>query len=291
MNSRSGEPVSAMEKKLFVTDLDGTLFNDGRTISDRDRRTLEELRKKGVATAIATGRSLWSLVRALAHIGMDLESIPVDYLVFATGAGTMALPGRRLLEQHDIPEPEVAQLCAYFSGQEMDFMVHRAIPDTHYFLYKQHGRDNPDFWDRVALYREFATPLDDHGALSGAATEVLAVLPGEPDRSCLEQIKIDLCGFSVIHATSPVDHASLWVEVFHPKVSKGRAVQRLACRLGISREHVIAVGNDYNDQDLLSWAGKGFITANGAGDLLDRFENTASNNDSGVSEAAQLAGL
>jgi hydroxymethylpyrimidine pyrophosphatase-like HAD family hydrolase len=45
------------------------------------------------------------------------------------------------------------------------------------------------------------------------------------------------------------------------------------------------VGNDYNDLDLLEWAGSSFVVANAPPDLTDRFPTVASNDDCGVAEA------
>ena len=133
--------------------------------------------------------------------------------------------------------------------------------------------------------------MNSHSPIFESATEVLAVVPEKLGSQDVEKIRSDLAGFSVIHATSPLDHRSSWIEVFNSEVSKSRCVERLAKRLGIGRENVVAVGNDYNDQDLLDWAGQGFLTANGQAELKPCFRIVGSNNESGVSQAAEQAGL
>ncbi|MCG8615242.1 MAG: HAD hydrolase family protein, partial [Desulfobacterales bacterium] len=107
----------------------------------------------------------------------------------------------------------------------------------------------------------------------------------------LSRIQGQLADFSVIHATSPLDHRSAWIEVFHPEVSKSRSVNWLTDKLGISQDRVVAVGNDYNDHDLLEWAGLGLLVANGPDDMKERFTAVATNNRCGVSDAARVAGL
>ena len=170
-------------------------------------------------------------------------------------------------------------------------MVHRAIPDTPYFLYSSHGRENPDFFRRIELYKDFASPLHNGTPMFESATQVLAVVPGRLPASMVDDIKASLAGYSVIHATSPLDHASSWIEVFNEKVSKSQSAAWLASRLNIDREQVISVGNDYNDQDLLEWSGRGYLVANGAHDLNSCFRMDQSNNQDGVTLAAGLAGL
>ncbi|MBU8848314.1 MAG: Cof-type HAD-IIB family hydrolase [Desulfobacterales bacterium] len=281
-----------MGKKLFITDFDRTLLTDDKTISHEDIKTLEMLRQRKIVTAIATGRSAYSFEKALKDIGMaDGDNfLPVDYVIFSTGAGIMEFPGRRVIFQKAVPSSDIGKITNYLDLRRVDYMVHKAIPDTRYFLYKSHGNHNPDFQTRLGLYKEYALPLKDGHAHCDSATEVLAIIPGGADLDAIETIKKDLSGFSVIHATSPLDHLSSWIEVFHKDVSKARAASWLVKRLGINRQNVISVGNDYNDQDLLAWSGKGFVVENAPAPLRQIFKTVSSNNRCGVSRAVKESG-
>jgi HAD superfamily hydrolase (TIGR01484 family) len=280
---------------LFVIDFDGTLLNDDRAVSFRDMETLARLRDKGVVVAIATGRSLYSFQRALAQIRITPSQLPVDYLIFSTGAGILQLNRNQLLRHLAVSRPDVARIITCFERRQLDYMVHKAIPDTQFFLYRSHGRDNPDFFHRISLYAPFATPLTPDTPLYNSATQVLAVMPrdgrAEQRVEHAAQIRAELAGFSVVHATSPLDHRSVWIEVFHHRVSKSRAAAWLAAQLNIPRSRVTAVGNDYNDQDLLEWAGQAFWVANAPQELDIGVRMPVSNNHSGVTRAAVLSGL
>lgn len=282
-----------MKKRLFITDFDGTLLKDDKTISREDFRTLETLRKNKVVTAIATGRSLYSFVKALTALGMAQgdRPLPVDYVIFSTGAGIMEFPGGEVLWQRSVPPSDVKKITDYFDHQKFDYMVHKSIPDTRRFLYKFHGNHNPDFHSRLALYEEYALPMDNPNLNFEPATEVLAIIPGEADMDAIALIKKDLSSFSVIHATSPLDHQSAWIEVFHKDVSKAKAASRLGLKLGVSRENVVSVGNDYNDQDLLAWSGSGFVVENAPDTLKQQYKTVPSNNQSGMTGAARESGL
>lgn len=277
---------------LFVTDFDGTLLSDDRRIHPLDLDTLDRLRGAGVVTAIATGRSLFSFHRALDQMGLNSSDLPVDYLVFSTGAGVSDLNTGDLLLSRDIPKAGIWEVCRCFDAMGFDYMVHKAIPDTPYFQYRESGLNhNPDFYHRIDLYPGFGCPLDSPDTLYELATEVLAILPGGILPETFKDIEARLKGFSVIHATSPLDHRSAWIEVFHRDVSKSRSMAWLAGKLGIGKYDVVAVGNDYNDRDLLAWAGRGLLVANGPEDMKSEFEVVAANTDCGVSDAARVAGL
>ena len=257
--------------QLFVTDFDGTLLTDDRRITSRDLDTLERLRGESLLLAL---------------------DLPVDFLIFSTGAGVYDLNSNNLLLSRDIPNSGIKKICRCFDALGYDYMVHKAIPDTPYFQYKESGLNhNPDFYHRIDLYPGFGCPLDHPDSLYERATEVLAILPGGICPEAFANIEARLDRFSVIHATSPLDHRSAWIEVFHPEVSKSRSVDWLANRLGIDRDRVVAVGNDYNDRDLLAWAGTGLLVANGPEDMKGEFSGVAANTDCGVSDAARVAGL
>jgi Cof subfamily protein (haloacid dehalogenase superfamily) len=281
-----------MQKKLFITDFDGTLLKDDKTIAHEDIRTLETLRLKNIVTVIATGRSVYSFEKALNAIGMDRgdNCLPVDYIIFSTGAGIMEFPEGKVIFQKALPSLDTRKITRYFDHRKFDYMVHKSIPDTRHFFYKFHGNHNPDFHARLALYKEYALPLADGYIHCDPATEVLAVIPGGADMASMETIKKDLAGFSVIQATSPLDHYSSWIEVFHKDVSKSKTASWLVKRLGTNRQNVISVGNDYNDQDLLAWSQKGFVVENAPDSLKQSFKTVSSNNQCGVSRAVKESG-
>lgn len=268
---------------LFVTDFDGTLVRSDGTVSEQDRRALSGLRDKGILRVVATGRSLYSLQRSS---GGDL---PVDYVVFSCGAGILDAGRKRVIRKASLSAEEVDRVVRLLDTLELDFMVHREIPLNHFFRYRRTGRHNPDFDRRIALYRPFSGPLDG-SATHGPACQVLAVLAAGR-QEIFEQIRRRLAGLSVIRTTSPLDHRSIWVEIFAAGVSKSRAVCWLCDELGIHRERVMAVGNDYNDLDLLEWAAQGIVVANAPADMRRRFQTVSSHDRCGVAEAISLCRL
>jgi hydroxymethylpyrimidine pyrophosphatase-like HAD family hydrolase len=277
------------DSRLFVTDYDGTLLRDDRTIHPRDLNTLARLKAAGMTTVIATGRSLYSFIRSLEAICLGPEMLFVDYLVFSTGAGIMDLSSGKMLRALDLCGKDILAACTYFDERGFDYMIHNPIPETPYFLYTTHGRPNPDFHARIALYPDFGRPLA--GSHPSRATEVLAIVPRDQLRLSRADIQSALDQTSVIFATSPLDKQSVWIEVFHRKVSKSRAMAWLSNRLEAGPDDVVAVGNDYNDLDLLQWSGKAFVVENGPKGLGKDCIRVPSNNCCGVTHAAEAGGL
>jgi Cof subfamily protein (haloacid dehalogenase superfamily) len=269
-------------KGLFITDFDGTLLRSDGTLSQRDLNALESLNQHGVKTAIATGRSLYSFDHS---VGADLK---VDYLIFSLGAGVVRLSDRKLLYQKNLSAEMVMQGLDFMRHSAFDFMLHQPVPDNHKYVYRRVNEHNKDFETRIGRYREFGTTFNSMTRNDfGEAAQFLAVVPQEETDDALKYSKDGLPGLSVIRSTSPLDHKSAWIEFLHPEVSKSKTAAWLATRLDIAPTNIMAIGNDYNDLDLLEWAPRSFVVENAPADLKSRFQQVASNNNGGVAEAVE----
>jgi len=267
---------------MLITDLDGTLLDSDGSLTKLDMDALFSLGHKGVIRVIATGRSLYSF-KAIAG-----NRLPVDYVIFSTGAGVITCPDGRLIRKIHLDAGSVSSAVQIFMEFGLDFMVHQPIPDNHRFVYHDTGRDNPDFHRRLARYGEFCSPLDKASSNIGSASQLLAVVNYDNSASVLTALRSKLTGYSVIRSTSPLDGKSTWIEVFAPGVSKSQCAAWLADRLNIDKDLVLAVGNDYNDLDLLEWAGTAFLVDNAPDMLKNRFDSVASHDHGGVAEAIHL---
>lgn len=276
-----------MPNKLFITDFDGTLLNTERKIHPEDIQTLKMLQTRGIVTAIATGRSLYSFKKALTSLG----ELPVDYVIFSTGAGILDFKNNNVFYQKTLQAADIAQVLPYLDANCLDYMVLKANPDARHFYFKSFNTENPDFFRRLALYKDFAVPMPHHLSVEEPAVEILVILPEQQGLSAIDDVRRNLSGFSVIHATSPLDHQSVWIEIFDKNVSKSKSAAVLADRLSIEPKDVIGVGNDFNDQDLLAWTGHSFVVENAPPSLKQEYTIVSSNNNKGVSEAARRAGL
>lgn len=265
---------------LFITDFDGTLLRSDGSLAQGDLDALESLTRRGIKTAVATGRSLYSFINSP---GVNL---PIDYVIFTTGAGVVTQSGHELLYQVSLPSELVVQTLDFLKRSALDFMLHHPVPENHNYVYHRVSRDNPDFESRIKRYCEFGQPLDSIPPGSfGEASQFLAVVPQSETHDVLRQVRNGLPDLSIIRSTSPLDHESTWIEFFHPGVSKGKTAAWLASELGVDPANTMAIGNDYNDLDLLEWAAHGVVVENAPDEMKQGFRQVASNNNGGVAEA------
>jgi Cof subfamily protein (haloacid dehalogenase superfamily) len=288
MKTQQKPNIPNNHKGLFIVDLDGTLLTSERQIAPVDLTALYRLRKEGFLIAIATGRSNYSFGLLMEKLGYTDQTsrLPVDYVIFSTGAGIMDFSGNKILKSFSLSPEDVRRASEYLELSGLDYMIHRPVPDTSHFFYSHNGSINPDFHRRLEMYSDFGTLLSPEALDTfGGATEVLCIVSDETGHDVAARVTADLNQCSVIKATSPLDGKSIWIEIFAPTVSKSQAVKWLSESIGLPQSTICAVGNDYNDEDLLHWAKQSFMVANGPPSLKALFQSVASNDDGGVSEA------
>jgi len=251
---------------MVISDLDGTLYPRGGPFSSRDLQTLQSLSKEGITTVIATGRSLYSLKKVVD------PDFPIDYLIFSSGAGIIDWRSKELLKKAEsLKGTEVQKTALILKNRDLDFMIHRPIPENHFFTYYPAGRDNPDFESRCLIYGEFAAPGSLPAGQFPPACQLLAIENKNHRASLYKEIKNELKYLKVIRTTSPLNGRSTWIEIFPKTVSKGLAASWLAARLGLNADQVMALGNDYNDLDLLHWAGESYVVESSPAELKENF--------------------
>ena len=84
------------------------------------------------------------------------------------------------------------------------------------------------------------------------------------------------------------------LDLLPPGVSKGSALERLATRLGIDRKETMAIGDNWNDVDMLEWAGQGVLMGNAALELramskMRGWKQAPHNDEDGVAAVLETA--
>jgi HAD superfamily hydrolase (TIGR01484 family) len=266
---------------MVVTDLDGTLLHHGSSISALDRGTLERLGVLGVLRVIATGRSRFSAYKVLR------PELPIDYLIFSSGAGIIDWRTQHIVQKHVMHASEVQSAATLLLNMGHDFMIHDPIPNNHRFHYFGTGENNPDFIRRLDYYRDFALMGNPSNFMFRDACQILSVVPDGVATSAYRTIARKLYGLTVIRTTSPIDAASTWIEIFPPAVSKSQAAEWIRGKVGLAESKMLAVGNDYNDLDLLTWAPHRYVVGNAVEELRKRFQPVSPSSESGFTEAVQ----
>ncbi len=262
-------------KKIIFTDLDRTLFTSDSKISRQNYDSLVKLGKEGIIRVIVTGRNIFS---AKAVLPADF---PIDYLVISSGAGIIDFKKQEIISKSQIDNHLVRRVILYLQELDVDFMIHHPIPDNHYFDYSYSSNPCRDSFKRVKHYQEFASIYK--GDYNNSASQLLAIVSQEKD-SLVEEVIVNLPELSIIRATSPLDHKSVWIEIFPRGVDKGFACKKILSELDLEACHALAIGNDFNDIAMLETFADSYVVANAPQVLKDIYSNVASDSQDGFTE-------
>lgn len=241
--------VTSTPPGLLATDLDGTLAVGG-VINRADRAAAAELKNRGIPVLVVTGRNPESLkkVEGLWEVA--------DEVLFSSGAGVLTDKDAEPVGVGLLSAMETSEITAILDKAGEDYCLLDPIPDNHHFSWKRHRKpgENPDFNRRMNLYKTWGRP---YNGIPHRASQVLIVLP--PGTFIQSETAKDLSRWSVFHSSSPVDHKSIWLEIFPTGMDKGSALAAWCSTRRLPKERVLALGNDFNDESMLAWAGMGRV--------------------------------
>jgi len=279
--------------KLLALDLDGTTLNSHGEIAGSTRRAIASAEDAGVLVTIATGRRFRDARPLGLELGLNAPLITHNgaLLKFADSGETTAF---------SLLPPETA--CELIKiGQTLDAhpMVSTDPTGNGLLLFDRTSLETPALeshirWsDRLhgTVGREGLKMVDDIVAAVSAADVVHISFSGH----CLamdgmaNHLNQTLSGrVKVLKTVYPGRDFTL-LDILPPDASKGHGVAKLASLNSISADEVMAIGDNFNDLDMLEYAGTPVLMGNADQSLLERreFYTTLSNDEGGVAAAIE----
>ncbi|HTZ97844.1 MAG TPA: Cof-type HAD-IIB family hydrolase [Terriglobales bacterium] len=269
--------------RLLAVDIDGTLLNPQFQISAVDLAALRRANEEGVQVAVVTGRRHTFALPIVQQLGFDV------CLISSNGAVTRSLSGESF-HRDLLPAATCLKLCQAmqeFRGNTvLTFDVeHKGA------IVLEHMRElngSIQRWlEKNLEYIDFVIPIEK----SITSDPVQAMFCGPIARMHQVLTAIAASGMekdiTVLRTEYPVRDLSI-VDVLNLGCSKGHALERWAKYRGIPREQVMAIGDNYNDIEMLAFAGVPFIMGNASEELRGRgWEVTLSNGENGVATAIE----
>ena len=263
-----------MKDKAVVIDLDGTLLKDNKEVGDGDFQTLQKLGRKNIVRIIATGRSLYSFNEVIP------SDFPIDYLIFAAGAGIMNFQTKEILKSYVLSSEDVKFISEKLINLRIDFQIREKIPHSHKYSFKRFFDKNPDFDRLNSMYKKYIREFSFSKTLNDA-TRFITISPSD---EIVNIIFDEFLQYSVIRASSPIDNKSVWMEIYPPDVNKGSSLKFLCNVLNINLSETVGLGNDYNDIDFLNITNRSYVVENSPKILKETYLNTVSNNENPLTE-------
>jgi Cof subfamily protein (haloacid dehalogenase superfamily) len=269
--------------RLLGVDIDGTLLNPEFQISPADMAALRRAHAAGVEVVVVTGRRHTFALPIVQQLGFDL------WVISSNGAITRSLAGETF-HRDLLPVDTCRRLCATmqeFRGNTVltfDKETKGAIVLEHM---NELSASIQRWLEKNLQFIEFVIPIED--SLTRKPVQAMfcgSILRMQEALATLSASNLDE-DITVLRTEYEARDLSM-VDVLNQGCSKGHALERWAHHRGIPREEVMAIGDNYNDIEMLAFAGVPFIMGNAAEELRrEGWTVTLSNDQNGVAAAIE----
>ncbi len=247
--------ASLKRVKLVLMDVDGTLVTSDQTTFTRVVEQLRGLKSVGVQFSIATGRTLHGvtpILRAMADVGAKAPPV-ITY----NGAVVALLEGPLVLKIRTIERAAFGKLvrCCRARGNTFQAYCCTATPFglVHETTFTEAAAGPAQEFNGSSVHIvEDLTQLDE---------DFVAVLVDRPAGCAGEALLADLSSrfAGVLRVTTS---GGPYIEICHPEGTKLNAMVELAGMLGVEADEIMAIGDNYNDLEMIEAAGIGVAVAN-----------------------------
>ncbi len=274
-----------MSIRLIGIDIDGTLLDSRGQMPDANREAIHDAVAAGIHVTLVTGRS-YPFARPVAN-----PLPPAITLIVSNGAIERDMDGRtlarRLLDRHVARVVlEATQPYRDAAALIFDRDAERQV------LYETMDWEHPNrkgYWSKNLSLIDQCVPLelalteDPIQVMFNGGVEAMRALAVGLDRSARDYAvsltEYEPRDFSLLDITSPL-------------ATKGRALAWRAAQLGIGPGEVMAVGDNFNDLEMLTFAGRPVVMANAVADLKTRgWHVTGGHDEAGLAQAIRRFAL
>jgi HAD superfamily hydrolase (TIGR01484 family) len=281
--------------RLIGIDVDGTLLDSDGHLPDENREAIHAAVAAGVHVALVTGRS-YPFARPVA-----VSLPPSISLIVSNGAVERGMDGstlaRRLLDRN-VARRVLHAMRGYRDATALVFdrdadrqVVFETMDWDHPGRQKYWSRNNSHIAQSVPL--EDALTEDPIQVMFNGAVDLMRPLADLLRRDARVHVASEgeVLEYSVL-MTEYVHRDFTLVDVTSPEATKGHALAWRAGQMGITREEVMAIGDNFNDLEMLEFAGTPVLMGNAVEGLRHRgWQVTGHQNEAGVAQAIERFAL
>ncbi|MBO0911852.1 MAG: HAD family phosphatase [Acidobacteria bacterium] len=268
---------------LLAVDIDGTLLNSQSHIARRDLEALRRAHASGVEIVLVTGRRHRFALPIAEQLGFDL------WLISSNGALTRSLAGETF--HRDLLPAEICRALCRTMDEFRGNMVVTFDKETRGALALESMDElstSIQRWLEKNLDSiDFVVPIEN----SLVSDPIQAMFCGTMSRMQKALSRLEASPLArevtILRTEYPLRDLTI-LDVLNRDCSKGDALERWAAHRALPRERVIAIGDNFNDLEMLAFAGVPFIMGNACRELKARgWPVTASNDENGVALAIE----
>ena len=261
-----------MDYKLIALDIDGTLTNSRKEISPRTRYALLEAQAQGKKIILASGRHPVGVYPIARDLRLDSYG---GYIMSFNGGKIIECATDKTIVTKLFPREFLPDIVNVLKDSNITIITW----DDRRIFADSKRNDYTDI-EQDVLKTEMIVVEDFVSEIKFEINKIL--LAGEPDE--LDEYQKILAkrydGLLEVYKSAPY-----FLELMPLGVSKGSMLPLLLDKLGVTREELVAFGDNYNDMTMIGYAGLGVAMANGEAEVKKIANYVCeSNDDDGIAE-------
>jgi Cof subfamily protein (haloacid dehalogenase superfamily) len=257
--------------RLVLSDMDGTLLRRDHSLSPAVIEAVGKLRTAGVLFSLASARPPRAMLQQAKALG-------VTGPLAGFNGGTLVDAQGTLLEAHRVAPDAVQAALAFFAKHPVDVWL---FADGEWLL-KDYNAAHLET-ERHALGYD-AVQVED---FTPYLTRVDKIVATTADHALLERLESELQALLGTTAHAARSQA-YYLDITAIEADKGKALARLAQRLGISLEETAVLGDGHNDMAMFREAGLAIAMGQASAEVREAADEvTGSNEQDGVAMAIE----
>lgn len=242
--------------RLVIADVDGTLVNDHRELSDYTKKTIERLHEEGILFGVASGRDYVQLLEDNEYWGFDF---PFDVTIGMNGGQVYIAETKQLYEYNKLSTDTVKDIVCMMEPLDLNPFVYG--PD-HTTICKRIDKATEDSGERNSMTLHVVKDISEFWSKP---------IPKIMYRTTKKQMP-EVYQWALQHPSKNYQAfktQTTMLEFQDPHIHKGIGLQHAVNLLNIDMKDVVAFGDMSNDNPMLLAAGTGVCLKNGAQDTKD----------------------
>ena len=234
--------------KLIAIDMDGTLLQEDKTISNETKEAIAEAQKKGVKVILASGRPLVGMTKYLEELDMLSEE---DYVLSFNGSLVQNTKTHEIIKKNTLKGKDLIEL--YEIAKKVGVNIH---------AFSNKGCITPKMSKYSLLegrINDIPVVEMDYREIKEEEEIIKIMMIDEPEvlEGAIRKLPKELYEKYTIVKSAPY-----FLEFLNKYSSKGVGVKALSDHLGIKKEQIICIGDAGNDLDMIKFAGLGVAMGN-----------------------------
>jgi len=246
-----------LDIRLLVLDIDGTIAGQSNDIREPVKQAIRSAQAKGIQVAIATGRMYCSALRFHQEVGSTLPMLAYQ------GAWIQDPATQKIYQHLSVSRTTAEQLLDYFETDAL-----RSLLSVHFYINDQLYVREVTSETEIYAQRADIQPIPVGDLRKTLTTEPTKVLALSDDTAIIDQLLGSLRKQYTPAELYLTKSVATFFEATNPAVNKGAAVRYLAEEiLGLKAQNVMAIGDNFNDVEMLEYAGLGVAMGNAPADV------------------------